>query len=94
MIERSKPTSGEALRTASTAIRARGFATTEGVPVPGVNAISVPVFDHDGQIQLAVTVIGHAERLSVAEDGEVVVRVAQFGRDLSTELGYVAGATP
>ena len=83
-----RPTTPDAIPSATARIRARGFAITEGVPVPGVNAISVPVFDHDGQIQLAVTVIGHAERLPVAEDGLIVTRVAQFGRDLSAELGY------
>lgn len=69
-------------------IRRRGYATTEGVPVPGINAVSVPVRDHSGQVQFAITVIGPAPALKVGGDDVQAEFVAGFARRLSEDLGY------
>jgi len=81
-------TTRPALELTTSEIRGRGYATTQGVPVPGVNAVSVPVFDHNGQLQFAVTVIGHAGVLSVEPGSAQVDQVDRFGRRLSAELGF------
>ena len=41
-------------------VRARGLSRSEGEILPGVNAMSAPVFDHTGAIVLAITAIGPA----------------------------------
>ena len=38
-------------------MRAHGLARAVGVPIPGINALSAPVFDHTGAIVLAVTAV-------------------------------------
>src|SRR5690606_2965553 len=50
-------------------IRAQGLAVVEGEHVPGINAISVPVFGAQGQLLLALTVVGHAASLPADPDG-------------------------
>ena len=44
-------------------VRAHGISRSEGEIVPGVSAMSAPVFDHTGAIVLALTAIGPAARL-------------------------------
>ncbi|MBO1074611.1 IclR family transcriptional regulator [Roseomonas marmotae] len=70
------------------AIRTLGYATTEGVPVPGINAVSAPVFDHMEQMQLAVTAIGNAGVLDCGPDSRQTAAVVALARRLSAELGY------
>lgn len=41
-------------------VRERGMARAVGNPIPGVNAFSAPVFDHEGHIVLAMTILGPA----------------------------------
>jgi DNA-binding IclR family transcriptional regulator len=69
-------------------VRRRGYATTEGVPVPGINAVSAPVFDHTGQVQTVITVIGPAAALPVDSDTPQLAALLAFTRRLSNELGY------
>ena len=44
-------------------IRSRGLAMVEGEHVPGINAISVPVFDAQGHLLLALTLVGVSRSL-------------------------------
>ncbi|WP_158601875.1 IclR family transcriptional regulator [Pararobbsia silviterrae] len=39
-------------------IRKRGIARGEGLPIPGINSMSAPVFDKSGAIALVITVFG------------------------------------
>ncbi len=50
-------------------VRARGMARAVGEPIPGINALSAPVFDHTRAIVLAVTAIGPAGSFDPAWDG-------------------------
>ncbi|MBP0443599.1 IclR family transcriptional regulator [Roseomonas sp. SSH11] len=74
------------------AIRSLGYSTTEGVPVPGINAISAPVFDHSGQMQLAITAIGNAGTLECGPASPQPAAVLSLTRRLSVELGYLSPA--
>lgn len=69
-------------------IRRDGLAFALGSPIPGVNAISAPVFDHTGQLQLAVTLIGAAETVDVTPSSEQAAALLQFAGSLSKDLGF------
>jgi DNA-binding IclR family transcriptional regulator len=72
--------------------RERGYATALGSPIPGVNAIAAPVFDHTGQIKLAITLIGPAALVDVALESDPVRRLVGFAKTLSSELGFTPEA--
>jgi len=65
-----------------------GYAVTRDMPIPGVSAIAAPVFDHTGQIQLVITIIGPTGYIDLASDGIHVHRLIEFTRNLSRDLGY------
>ncbi len=71
-------------------VRQSGFATAGSEPIPGINAISAPVFDHSGQLQLAITVIGPASVLPLDPDGSNARALLDVTGRLSAELGYDA----
>jgi DNA-binding IclR family transcriptional regulator len=75
-------------------VRRLGYATANGSPVPGINAISAPVFDHTGQMQLAATVIGPARVVDIRRGSPQIRRLLAFTADLSSKLGYQAGGEP
>ncbi|HEM7817320.1 TPA: IclR family transcriptional regulator, partial [Burkholderia multivorans] len=62
------------------AIRARGIERSVDLPSPGVSAMCVPVFDADGRLQLALTVIGSSESIDVGWDGPVAVALRDAAR--------------
>ncbi|MBN8490753.1 MAG: flavin reductase [Burkholderiales bacterium] len=73
-------------------IRAAGFASLVGsdgfADLYGtrINAVSVPVFDLDGAMVLALTAIGAAGRLDTGAAGALVQRLLAAALDLSTKL--------
>ena len=68
--------------------RYRGYATIDPLPIPGINAIAAPVFDHLGQMQMAVTVTGSAARLSPIDPEPIARQLLGFTRYLSGQMGY------
>jgi DNA-binding IclR family transcriptional regulator len=74
-------------------VRTRGYATANGSPVPGINAISAPVFDHTGQMQLATTLIGPARVVDIRRGSSHIKRLLAFTADLSSKLGYEGPAS-
>jgi len=69
-------------------IRLRGYATTVGRPVPGINAASVPVYDHTGKMQFALTVVGPDFIFDVQPDSVELPAIIEFVEALSAQLGY------
>lgn len=82
------PTSLRALAESTAEVRAMGCSTTAGVPVPGINAICIPVFDHTGQLKCALTLIGPESMVDADPRGELAVRLREFGRSVSEKLGH------
>lgn len=68
--------------------RAQGFGTTVNSPIPGITAISSPVFDHSGLLQLCVAAIGPSDAMSVEKGAPIVQEVLEFTEKLSSDLGY------
>ncbi len=68
-------------------VREVGYATTAGAPVPGVSAISAPVFDHGGQIQLAVTAMGPSGLVDLSPESPQLAALRAYAGELSDQLG-------
>lgn len=69
-------------------VRAHGVARAVGKPIPGVNAFSSPVFDHEGHAVLVITALGHQDSFASAWDSEFAAAVRQAAADVSRRLGH------
>jgi DNA-binding IclR family transcriptional regulator len=74
--------------------RERGYSRATGSPIPGVNALAAPVFDHTSELKLALTVIGPSRLVDVSPQSAQALRLLAFVRDLSAELGFRAAGPP
>ncbi len=68
-------------------VRRHGLSRSQGEVVPGVSALSAPVFDHTGQIVLAITAIGAAGLFDSHWDGPLASAVKACAQQLSQRLG-------
>jgi DNA-binding IclR family transcriptional regulator len=69
-------------------IRARGVAQSFGARRSGLNALSVPVLDRDGQVVVAVTALGMAPRFDADMAGPLARQMLALSRQLSAQLGF------
>jgi DNA-binding IclR family transcriptional regulator len=69
-------------------IRARGIANSLGARRSGLNALSVPIFDQDGQVVVAVTALGMAPRFDADVAGSLADQMLALSRELSAQMGY------
>ena len=69
-------------------IRKRGMARVQGEPIPGINAICAPVFEHSGAIRLGITAIGPSGSFDVSWDAEPAKRIRACAEQVSARLGY------
>ncbi|CAG9181956.1 IclR family transcriptional regulator [Cupriavidus respiraculi] len=75
-------------------VRAHGAARIRGGVLPGINAISMPVFDANGHVAMALIVLGAQSVFDAEWGGAVDRRVRAIAQQISTELGYLGGQTP
>ena len=68
-------------------VRAEGVATIDGVALPGLGAVSVPVFDARGQLVLSLTAIGPS---ATFDAGAVTAMLKPAAAQLSMRLGWKA----
>lgn len=68
-------------------VRGRGLARAEGRPIPGINALSAPVFDFNRRIVLAITALGPIGTFDAAWDGGIAIALKQCAATLSRQLG-------
>jgi DNA-binding IclR family transcriptional regulator len=66
----------------------RGIARTTGSLTPGINGLSVPVFDHGGRMVAAVTALGSAGDFDVEWDSPTTKAMKETGYALSRRMGY------
>ncbi|RQT18023.1 IclR family transcriptional regulator [Burkholderia contaminans] len=76
------------------AIRARGIERGVDLPSPGVSAMCVPVFDAQGALQLALTVIGSTGSIDVDWDGPIAAALRDAARLATASLGAAHDAPP
>jgi DNA-binding IclR family transcriptional regulator len=73
-------------------IRARGIARSLGARRSGLNALSVPIFDSDGQVVVAVTALGMAPRFDADVAGTLAGQMLALAKELSAQMGYLHAA--
>jgi len=71
-------------------IRAQGIARAEGTLLPGISAVAVPVFDHRGEMVLALSALGYAGGFDAGPQGKPARALRAASRELSTRLGAPA----
>jgi DNA-binding IclR family transcriptional regulator len=64
-------------------IRQKRLARTMGLPIPGIDSLSAPIFNRAGKAELAVTVFGPSEAIDVSWDGSVAQRLSVLTSELS-----------
>lgn len=72
-------------------VRRRGIARAVGKPIPGINALSAPIFDFDGRLVLALTALGPAGTFDAAWDGSLAHAVREAADAVTHRL---SGARP
>jgi DNA-binding IclR family transcriptional regulator len=68
-------------------VRQQGYAVAEGSPIPGINGIAAPVFDHTGQLQLVITLIGPNTVVRTTPGSTHIAALLDFTHRLSAQLG-------
>ncbi|MEP6506218.1 MAG: IclR family transcriptional regulator [Betaproteobacteria bacterium] len=69
-------------------VREQGIACIDGVALPGVGAVSVPVFDAQGKLVLSLTAIGPSATFDSTPDGVVAAELRPVAARLSRRLGW------
>ena len=77
----------EAVYAEYAAIRKAGIACSHGARRQGLNALSVPLVDHEAKVVAAVTVLGMAPHFDAKPAGAAGRLLKQLGRELSSLLG-------
>jgi DNA-binding IclR family transcriptional regulator len=74
------------------AIRKAGIASSHGARREGLNAMSVPLIDHQAKVVAAVTVLGMAPQFDAKPTSAAGKLLRQLGRELSSLLGHAEDA--
>ena len=69
-------------------IRQAGFSRAQGLTVTGINALSAPIFDRNGRICLALTLMGPGENFDSSDEGLLAKTLLNCSQRISTLLGY------
>jgi DNA-binding IclR family transcriptional regulator len=69
-----------------------GMARVVGSPIPGVNALSAPVFDLEGNPIFVITITDNQDRLSTKWDSESAVALKRAIAEITEKIGGVAKA--
>jgi DNA-binding IclR family transcriptional regulator len=67
-------------------VRQRGMARSADLPSPGISSLSAPVFDAQGHLQLALTVIGPSAAMDIAWRGPIAGELRKICRDITAAL--------
>ena len=67
-------------------IRKRGMARSVDVPSPGISSLSAPVFDAQGTLQLALTIIGPSAAMDMAWNGPIAAELRRISRHITDVL--------
>lgn len=68
--------------------RRDGLSSVEGALVPGVNAVSVPIFDHKNRIAGVIGALGRSEELDTRVDARVAQALRRAAQEVSRRIGW------
>lgn len=71
-------------------VRAQGLARAQGLPIPGINALSAPVFNHAQALSLVITATGPKGSFDTDWNGELAQALRASASSLSHQLGYMS----
>ncbi len=80
--------SARKLRVEVKAIRKKGYAIDNQEKELGVRCVAAPVFNHDNQIQAAISVSGAAQRITMKRVPELGKTVVDFAHQISMSMGH------
>src|SRR5690554_4657769 len=69
-------------------IRQQGMTQALGNPLPGIDALSVPVFDHSDRLVMALTCLGPSGLFDASLDGATAKELLRCAGTISSQLGY------
>ncbi len=72
-------------------IRRERIAASHGTRIAGINALSVPVLNHSGELIVAVSMLGHESEFAAGTDSADAARLRQLADRLSGMVGAVSG---
>jgi DNA-binding IclR family transcriptional regulator len=78
----------QAYATTCEQIRQRGLHFVHGLLMPGVDALSAPVFNAVGQVAAVMTVVGPTSLFHADEDGPAAQRLLAATQAVSWRMGY------
>jgi len=74
-------------------VREHGYAPIASNPVPGISAVSAPIFEVGGQLTGAITVIGPAKTLDLDPTGRSVQQCLELADAISARAGFTIRRT-
>ena len=84
---RQKQLSQKQFATHINATKENGMAQALGIPIPGIHALSVPVFGLNNHIELALTIMGTSEHFDASFDGAIAQKLLALSQKISYSLG-------
>jgi len=84
---KTTPEAIEALYAELEAIREAGISQGLGRHIKGIRSLSVPVFDHQGRMTVALSAIGNEATFNADLDGPIAHALIALGSRLSAQLG-------
>lgn len=72
---------------AAAELAAHGLTRAAGRPLPGVNAFSAPVRQHDGEVALVITALGHQDHFPADWNSGLADRVRAAAAEAASRLG-------
>lgn len=69
--------------------RRTGWAVAPEETLPGVNAISAPILDHDGDFVATITIVGSVLHIAPNPSEHFITSVLEAAREISTNLGLL-----
>ncbi|MBC3909417.1 IclR family transcriptional regulator [Undibacterium umbellatum] len=70
-------------------VRVQGLARAQGLPIPGINALSAPVFNHACTLSLVITATGPKGSFDTDWNGELAQALRASASSLSRQLGHM-----
>jgi DNA-binding IclR family transcriptional regulator len=70
-------------------VRRSGLGRVTGEMMPGISALSAPVFDHQGGVVAALTALGSTGAFNADPDGAIGVALRAAARRISVQMGDV-----